>query len=162
MSIILFRIDDRLIHGQVVEGWLKEIGAEIIVVANDIVACDEMQKALMTLAIPSDVDVYIERIDTAIEQYKQGYFDKNKTLVLVSCPKDAFQLIEGGLKINSINIGGMHFSEGKKQILETISVSKDDVEYLRALSNKGLQLESRTLPEAERIDVAKELKKQGL
>ncbi|MFC1546777.1 PTS system mannose/fructose/N-acetylgalactosamine-transporter subunit IIB [bacterium] len=159
MSIVLFRIDDRLIHGQVVEGWLNQLQAQGVLVVNNIVAKDEMQKTLIAMAIPPSVEVFIETVEEALKRWKQGEFDNKRLLILVSCPKDAFLLIDNGINVPSVNVGGMHYSEGKMQIFEYISVSHEDVNYFYLLAYMGIKIEGRTLPDTEKLDITRELKK---
>ncbi len=162
MSVVLFRIDDRLLHGQVIEGWLKNINIDTIIVANDIVANDEMQKMLMSMAVPCKTTIYIDTVDSIIDQWKRHVFEHKKILMLVSNPKDAHSLIENGIHIDSLNVGGMHFVDGKKQILEAVSVDEADVHYFYALSYMGIKIEARTVPRAEKIDLIKELRKNNV
>lgn len=160
MSVIVLRIDDRLIHGQVVESWLNATRTEVVLVVNDIVAQDEMQKVLMAMAVPSEIDVYIESVEGALAKFKEGLFDKKRTFVLVATPKDAHTLMEHGITPPAINVGGMHYAEGKHQIFEYISVDDEDVHYFFALECKGIHIEGKTIPNAERFDLMKALHKE--
>ena len=157
MAITLLRIDDRLIHGQVVEGWLNKLDIKSIVVANDLVAEDVMQKALMEMAVPSQVEIFIDSIDNVLAEYKIGKFEPKKTFLLVSSPKDAFRLIDGGINILSVNVGGMHHSEGKVQILEFMSVDEEDCNYLTLITEKNIKIEGRPLPDFEKVDIVKNI-----
>jgi PTS system mannose-specific IIB component len=157
MAITLLRIDDRLIHGQVVEGWLNKLDIKTIVVANDLVAEDIMQKTLMQMAIPSNIDIVIESIDNVLSDYKLGKFEEYKTLLLVSCPQDAYRLINGGIKIESVNVGGMHLCEGKCQILEFLSVNEEDCKYFNLIAKENIKIEGRPLPDFDKIDIVKNI-----
>ena len=157
MAVVLFRIDDRLIHGQVVEGWLSKVDAQVLLVANDMVANDIMQKTLMQMAVPLNVEILINTVDDILSKYKSGNYDNKKVFILVSSPKDAFKLIDGGIKVPSINVGGIHYSEGKMQILEFLSVDDEDCKYFHLIDSKNVKIEGRPLPDFEKVDVLKEI-----
>src|SRR6476469_9865589 len=120
MPVVLLRIDGRLVHGQVVEGWLKSIRATSIVVASDHVAADETQMALYRLAVPQGTKLACLTLDETVAAWSS--WKKDRVLVLVSTPQDALALIQKGAKIESINVGGMHYREGRVQILKAVSV----------------------------------------
>jgi len=151
MPVVLVRIDGRLVHGQVVEGWLKAIRATAIVVASDQVAADETQKALYLLAVPQGIKLQCLSIREAAEAWSN--WKKDRVLVLVSTPQDALALVNKGATIESINVGGMHYREGRVQILKAVSVDDKDVAAFNELMNKGIFLEARPLPLDEPIEL---------
>src|SRR5258708_3480385 len=137
MSVVLVRIDDRLVHGQVVEGWLKSIHATAIVVASDQVASDEMQKAWYLLAVPQGIKLTCLSRRDAAEAWCGYPWKKDRVLVLVASPQDVVALIQYGAKIESVNVGGMHYREGRVQILKAVSVDDKDIAALKALTQDG-------------------------
>ncbi|MCX5781957.1 MAG: PTS sugar transporter subunit IIB [Elusimicrobia bacterium] len=153
MPIVLARIDDRLIHGQVVEGWLKKIRVTHILVVSDEAARDEMQKTLLGMAAPSNVKVSTLSVDDAVSEIKLNIFDKDFLLILFSNPADALKFLNLGVKLASINVGGMHFSSGKRQILKNLSVDNSDIDAFENISKLGVELEGRILPDDTKIDV---------
>ena len=155
MSVILIRIDDRLIHGQVVEGWVKRFRIDHIVVCNDDVAGDIMQKNLLRLAVPPHIKASILTLSECVEYFLEGMFEKGRVMLLISSPSVAFELMERGININEINVGVMHYMLGKKQILNSISVSDEDIRIFRELAKRGVKLEARTLPGDEKFDLLK-------
>ncbi len=157
MSIEVLRIDDRLIHGQVVEGWISKLDIAAIWVANERIAGDFLQKTLMEMAVPSRIELFVGDIPEVLQKYNSENVKNKKIMILVDSPKDAFLLIDGGLQIESINVGGMHFSDGKIQILEFMSIDVQDLEYFRAISNKNIKIEGRPLPDFEKIDIMKKI-----
>jgi len=157
MAIVLLRIDDRLIHGQVVEGWLNKLDIQQIIVANDIVSEDIMQKTLMQMAVPTQIEIFIESIESVLLKNKLGEFATKKTFLLVSSPKDAYRLISGGIKISSVNVGGMHHCEGKCQVLEFVSVDEEDCNYLNLIAKENIRIEGRPLPDFEKEDIVKNI-----
>jgi PTS system mannose-specific IIB component len=153
MPIVLVRIDDRLIHGQIVEGWLKIIKVNHIVVISDEVAKNKMQQILLGMAVPNNIKVSNFSIEDAARKIRENIFDKDRALLLLSCPQDVVRLIEQGVQISSINVGGMHFAAGKKQVLRNLSVNEDDIAAFRAIGGRNIELEGRVLPSDERINI---------
>lgn len=160
MSIMLTRIDDRLIHGQVVEGWVKAINVNHIVVISDEVANDKMQQALLGMAVPSTITVTVLSVDGAATALKGSQFGKDNLLLLLSNPADTLRLLQKGIALTSINLGGMHYAQGKTQLLRNLSVNEADLEALFAIGAKGIEVEGRILPRDERIDVIDILRKK--
>ena len=153
MALVLIRIDDRLIHGQVTVGWGRALQPDRILLVNDIVAMNPPQKNLYEAAVPPGIAVSILTIDEAAKAVKGGIFDQEETLLIVESPDDALALQERGVEIQSINIGGLHYTAGKKGLLPYVYVSEQDVVALRAIMAKGIELECRDVPSAKRVDL---------
>ncbi len=153
MAVILIRIDDRLIHGQVIQGWVKQQRIQKIFVCNDEVAADEMRRTLLEIAVPSDIKISILSINEVPQVIQEAEFTKERVLFLFTKPRDLVRLYDSGVRVKSVNIGAMHFSPGKKHILETISVDEDDVLAFKYLSSRGIELEVRTVPTDAKKDI---------
>lgn len=153
MSVALVRVDDRLVHGQVVEGWVKSLRINHVVVASDRVAADEMQMALYMLAVPQGIQLTCLPVTLAAQQWQKGLFEKDNVLILVSGPADVVALQNAGAPLKSVNVGGIHFREGRVQILKAISLDDADAAALQSLLAKGVALEARPLPLDEPIDL---------
>jgi PTS system mannose-specific IIB component len=151
MSIILARVDDRLIHGQVVQGWLNSIDVDTILVVSNTAAEDEMQKMLMMLAIPSNIHIDIKNLNNAVSSFAD--YSDSKLFIITASVCDIFRMIELGVAINSINIGGMHFSKGKRQLMYNVFVDNEDIEYLYKIYLRGIEVEGRVLPKDERENI---------
>src|SRR3989339_648619 len=160
MSIILVRIDDRLIHGQIVEGWLKPINANHILVISDDVARDRMQQILLGMAVPIGVKFTSLSVDEGAKKINDEFFAKDRVLLLVPGPEPLLRLLRQGVKFESVNVGGMHYGPGKKQILRTLCVDKDDIDTLMEIRSMGIELEGRVLPDDERMDITDVLKRE--
>jgi len=160
MGIVLVRIDDRLIHGQIVENWMKLLKINHLIVINDFVASDQMQKALFSMAIPDHTKISILTIAQAREAILNGQFREDRAMLLFISPQDVLNLINKGVKIKEVNIGGMHYSPGKKQILRAISVSKEDIQAFQELDRLGVRLEARMVPDDEKIDIMEIIKRE--
>ncbi|MDD5655733.1 MAG: PTS sugar transporter subunit IIB [Elusimicrobia bacterium] len=152
MEIALLRIDDRLIHGQVVIGWIPHLGVEAVVVASDAAAADETQSALMGMAMPEGVELLVRGVAQAAAALRRPD-DRRRVLVLVPGPLEARRLVESGVAVGSINVGGLHYTAGRVQLGKAIFLSAQDTEALRALSGRGIALEGRALPEDAAIDL---------
>ena len=159
MGVVLVRIDDRLIHGQVVAGWVKAIKANHIMVVNDKVAQDQMQRVLLSMAVPSHLQLSILSIEEAATVLKRGISEDNRVIILLNSPQDALSLVEKNVPIKSINVGGIHYCEGKKQILKAVCVDMEDIEALYQLERKEIELEGRIVPTDERINIMESVRK---
>ena len=159
--IKVVRIDDRLIHGQIVQGWLKTIQVNKILVITDEVANDEMKQILMSMAVPSSVKLVIKNIKEASDDLANGVFDRDNLMILFSNPQDVVKVIDNGINFQSVNIGGMHYSHGKKQLLSNLSVDKNDVEAFVKLLSLGIELEARALPQDDRYNVIFDIQKEA-
>jgi len=160
MGIVLVRIDDRLIHGQIVENWMKFLKINHLIVVNDFVASDQMQKALFSMAVSDHTKISILTIAQAREAILNGQFKEDRAMLLFASPQDVLNLINKGVKIKEVNIGGMHYSPEKKQILRAISVSKEDIQAFQELDRLGVRLEARMVPDDEKIDIMEIIKRE--
>lgn len=144
--LALVRIDDRLIHGQVVEGWIPHLRAQLVLVASDAAAADELQVSLMRLALPESVD--LEALPVRRAALHPGFtpgFTK-RVLVLAPGPLEVLGLLEGGAAISTVNVGGLHHTAGKVQLGKAIFLSEADKDALRQINRRGVRLEGRALP----------------
>jgi mannose/fructose/sorbose-specific phosphotransferase system IIB component len=160
MGMVLVRIDDRLIHGQVVENWMKFLKINRVVIVNDFVASDRMQKTLFSMAVPDHAKISILTIAQAKEAILNGQFEGDRAMLLLVSPQDVLNLINKGVRIKEVNVGGMHYSPEKKQILKAISVSKEDIQAFQELDKLGVHLEARMVPDDEKIDIMEIIKRE--
>lgn len=134
-NIVLSRIDERLVHGQVGVQWVGFADANIIVVVNDEVAEDTIQQNLMEMVLADGIAIRFWTVKKTIDTIHKAA-ERQRILMVCRTPKDFRQLVEGGVPISNINVGNMHYVEGKKQIAKTVSVGTEDVaefEKLKAL-----------------------------
>lgn len=162
MSIELVRIDDRLIHGQVVVGWVKALKANHIMVVNDKVAQDQMQQVLLSMAVPRNLKLSILSVEESAQFLKEKIGINDRLIVLLNSPSDALSLVHKGVAIKTINVGGIHFCEGKKQILKAVCVDMVDIEAFYQLDRLGIELEGRIVPTDERIDIMDFVRKTAM
>lgn len=156
MPIVLARIDDRLIHGQITVSWSKVSNPDIIAVVDDKVASDEIQRSTLELATPIGIELIVLGVSEGIKELApKSARAKKKVFLIAPTPEDILRLIEGGVEVKSINVGQMGFKQGKKQISKTISVEKRDIEAFRKLRSMGIGLEQRQLPGEKKVDLEK-------
>ena len=156
MDIQLIRIDDRLIHGQVVVGWVKALGIERLVVVNDTIARNSMQKTLMEMAVPSGLKVSFYTVEEAAQNCRSTETHE-KGLLLFSSPVDVLEFVKRGGAVSSINVGGMHFCEGKQQVSKTVCVNDAEIAAFGELKKKGIEMEVRAVPGDMKESLAKYL-----
>lgn len=144
--ISLFRIDDRLIHGQVVLGWGSVLKPDRIVVADDEVASNEWEKQLYVSAAPAEVKVSILSLVEAAQQLKSGIFDSERIILLVRHPSSVIALMDLGLAVSEVNVGGLHFREGRERLLENVYLDAEERNMMRELVKRGVALDGRALP----------------
>ncbi|MCM0647614.1 mannose/fructose/sorbose PTS transporter subunit IIB [Clostridium swellfunianum] len=146
MKIVLARIDDRLIHGQVATVWSKETKCNRIIVCNDNAANDSLRKILLVQVAPPGIKVSVVEIEKAIRAYKNPMYENDRVLFLFTNPTDVVKMVEGGVDIKSVNIGGMSFKEGKTMLTNFISVDDEDIKMFLKLKELDVELEVRKVP----------------
>lgn len=144
-NILLTRIDNRLLHGQVATQWNSTLGANLILVANDDVSQNKMRQKLMDMAAPNGVATRYFSLEQTMNVIHKAA-DRQKIFIICENPQDVLTLVEGGVPIDKLNIGNMHMSEGKKQVATSVAVDDKDVEAFKKLQEKGVKLEIRRVP----------------
>lgn len=162
MNIVLVRIDDRLLHAQVAVGWIGALSPDVIVVADDAVASTPEQAQLLSMGLPADVELVVAKVSETAGILRARALDKKKCILLVRDPLGALQIMETGLSVDSINVGGMHFSAGKTKLLPYLFVDRRDVEILRQIVARNVKLSARDVPGNPCYDVVKLLRKAKL
>ena len=150
MVVSHMRIDDRLIHGQIVTAWISDSKAGEILVADDMAAKDPTQQMLLKLAVPAKIKLTIVSIETAAEDQSN-----TKVLLIVRNPKTALDLFERGFYIESVNVGNIsnaHSMVGRKRLLPYIYVEPEDIANLTAIAEKNIRLDVRAVPNDKSID----------
>ena len=143
MGLSLVRVDDRLIHGQVVAIWLKALGARRILIVDDTTARDEFLREVITLAAPPGVPVEVHELEGGTERVRQASADAEPAFVLLRSPITALRLREAGIEFPLLNVGGMGAGPGRKPLYRNISASPDELEAMRQLERMGTQVELR-------------------
>lgn len=137
-NIVLSRIDERLIHGQVGVQWVGFAGANLVLVANDEVAEDTIQQNLMEMVLAEGIAVRFWTLQKVIDNIHRAA-DRQKILVVCKNPSDFLTLVQGGVPVTRINVGNMHYANGKQQIAKTVSVDAKDIDAFRGLKEAGVE-----------------------
>ena len=153
MPVILTRIDDRLIHGQVTEGWGKIFKPDLVVVVSDGVASSEWEKELCLAALPAHMEGTVVSVDDAPQIINQLVSDQRPSYILFESPRDVYMALKKGSQISALNVGGMHSVKEKHEILDYIFVNEEDIKYLKSFRDAGITLDFRDLPDHDNIDV---------
>ncbi|WP_342324972.1 PTS mannose transporter subunit IIAB [Kosakonia sp. BYX6] len=162
MVIGLARIDDRLIHGQVATRWTKETNVTRIIVVSDEVAADTVRKTLLTQVAPPGVTAHVVDVDKMIRVYNNPKYARERVMLLFTNPTDVERIVEGGVNITSVNIGGMAYRQGKTQVNNAVSVDEKDIEAFKKLNDRGIELEVRKVsndPKLKMMDLISKVAK---
>lgn len=153
MTVALVRIDDRLIHGQVVEGWIPYLGAEEVLVVSNAAVADDTQAALMRLALPESVGLEVLSVEQAARHSGLAVGYPRRVLVLSPGPGEVLGLLERGVSIARVNVGGLHYTAGRVHLGKAVFLSEEDRRALREISRRGAKLEGRALPSDREMDL---------
>ena len=154
LKVVLTRIDDRLIHGQVITAWSKITSATRIIVVDDGVSKDPFMTKVLKIAAPSTVKVEVYSIEEAVAVLN-GEETGEKVIVLVKNPATVLDLVKKGVGIKELNVGGMGASKGRKSFYKNISVSQEEKDIFKELTNSGIDISIQIVPDAKKIDVAR-------
>ena len=139
-NILLTRIDNRLVHGQVGVTWTTSLGANLIVVVDDEVAVESLQQELMAIvAESSGAGIRFFTIEKTINVIHKAAATQ-KIFIVCKTPEIARQLVDGGVPIKVLNVGNMHFTQGKRQLSKKVYVDDKDLENLRYIQSKGVNV----------------------
>ena len=161
MKIGLARIDDRLIHGQVATRWTKETNVSRIIVVSDEVAADHVRSTLLKQVAPPGVTAHVVDVEKMIRVYNNPAYGRDRVMLLFTNPTDVVRLVENGVNITSVNIGGMAFRQGKTQITNAVSVDEKDIEAFKKLDARGIELEVRKVSSDSRLKMMELINKMN-
>jgi PTS system mannose-specific IIB component len=143
MTLKLVRVDDRLIHGQVVAVWLRAVGAHRIVIVDDRTARDEFLRDLVVLAAPQGVEVEVFGVDEGTSRVTDLASSKDDVFVLMRSPVTALQLRKAGVPFDVLNVGGIGAGPGRRTLYKNISANEDELAAMRELEKLGTRVEMR-------------------
>ncbi len=153
-NIVLTRIDNRLIHGQVATQWTSTVGANLLLVANDAVSKDAMRQGLMKMACPAQAQTRFFSLEKTCAIIGKASPSQH-IAIICETPQDVLKLVEGGVPIKSVNIGNMHMAEGKRQVATSVAVDDADVAAFRRLQELGVELYIQRTPSIAKEDINK-------
>lgn len=146
MSIQLVRIDDRLIHGQVVTGWVNEYAIEQIIIVNDKLVNDSVQKSVLLMTAPANVKVHVFGINQFNDIVKKNPIKKN-TMLLFSNPIDVQEVHKNGIALKAVNVGGIRYNEERNNRLsKSVSVTDKEKAALDAMIADNVEVFIQMVP----------------
>ncbi|HEX7049566.1 MAG TPA: PTS sugar transporter subunit IIB [Longimicrobiales bacterium] len=162
MGIVLYRVDERLIHGQVVVGWGGPLRPDRFIVVDDELADSPWEQDLYTLGLPPGVTASFHGVDEARRLLRAWQDDPARAILLTRDLATMRRLVTGGaLRGTTINIGGIHHAPGRRAILPYVYLNADEEREVTALADEGLDVVARDLPGARRVGLAELLRREG-
>lgn len=152
MPINLARIDDRLIHGQVITTWVKNHDIEQILIVNDKVANDTVQQSVISMSAPPELKVQIFGVQKFIDILKKTEI-KRRTMLLFTNSVDVNALVENGLDIKKLNVGGMRMHEGRKSLSRAVAVTPEEEQAFKSLIANNIAVEIQMVPKDTIIEL---------
>lgn len=147
MAIRLFRVDERLLHGQVTVGWGERLGLDYYVVVDRSLAESGWEQELYASAVPDGIDLRFVAPDAPPGELRAALDHPGEGAVLTRGTSAMRRLGEAGLlEGETVNLGALHASDGRQQITHYLYLSADELEDLRALERMGAEVQARDLP----------------
>lgn len=151
MSLVLHRIDDRLIHGQVVVGWGQPLDVAFIVLVDDAVAASEWEQELYRMGVPPEMEVYFHDVHGAAEALPRYQEDRRVGVLLTGDVGTMLRLIEAAGTIRTVNVGGIHHRAGRVQKLRYVFLAPEEEQGLRDIADRGVQVTAQDVPGARPV-----------
>jgi len=145
LPIVLARVDNRLVHGQVLSAWVPALDVNVLVVIDDEAARNTLVRSAMEIAIPPDVQFEVAPVQQAGEAMLRVGAGK-RAMVLLRDVAEVGRALDAGLKITRLNLGNVHFSHGRVPVSQAVYLSADEVAELHRLEARGVTVELKTLP----------------
>ena len=157
MGIHLYRIDDRLIHGQVVVGWGQPLNARFLVLVDDLVAGSDWEKELYRMAVPPEMEIHFADVETAIRDHSRYAADPQPGILITGDITSMQRLVKGVKAIGSVNLGGIHHRAGRTAKLRYIFLTPDEERQLREIEAAGVEVTAQDVPSARAVPLAEVL-----
>lgn len=154
MGILLYRIDDRLIHGQVVVGWGQPLDIGFLVLVDDLVASSDWEKELYRMAVPPEMEICFADVGTAIRDHARYATDPRPGILIAGDISVMHQLVSGVKAIGSVNLGGIHHRAGRQEKLRYIFLTPQEERELLALESSGVEVTAQDVPGARAVPLA--------
>jgi len=154
MAIVLFRVDERLIHGQVVIGWGHELRPDRYVLVDDELAQSEWEQELYRLGV-LDAEVLFVDVQVGRGRLQEWRDDASRTIVLTRDVATMRRLAEdGALRGERVNLGGIHHGPRRAEVLRYLHLTEEDRRDLQAMADEGVDISARDLPDAPRVSIS--------
>ncbi|MBI4386804.1 MAG: PTS sugar transporter subunit IIB [Elusimicrobia bacterium] len=154
MPVVLVRIDDRLVHGQVVESWIPFVEAEWVLVVSDAVASDPTQRILMRLALPENVGLEVLSVEQAGPRVTELDRAPERVLILAPSPREVLALLRAGAGFQAVNVGGVYYSVGQVHLGKLVYLAAEDQAALQGIADLGITIEGQRVPSEKKINLA--------
>jgi mannose/fructose/N-acetylgalactosamine-specific phosphotransferase system component IIB len=151
VTLALARVDERLVHGQVVVGWIPVLGADRILIADDALVADAWERDLVVSAAPAGVEVEVLSLDAAAARLASTI--PETAILLVRSIGALAGLVRRGVLLPGVNLGGLHFREGARRYLDYLYLTPGDIEALKELAGRGITLTARELPGSPGVEL---------
>jgi len=151
MPVDLYRIDDRLIHGQVVVGWGQPLDIGLIILVDDEIACSDWEKDLYRMGVPPEMEVRFADVPTAVHDHTTYAGDPRRSIVLTGNVATMHALLRGVESIRAINVGGLHHRPGRIQKLRYVFLSPEEERELREIIAGGVKVTAQDVPAARAV-----------
>ncbi len=161
MDCVLVRVDNRLVHGQIIEAWIPFLKATRIIVVDDEVASDFFRETVIKMAVPSDVEVRIHSIEDFVKSNAVQENDSNdrvRSIVLFSNVWDAVRAYALGFSFDKLNIGNIYNDECRQKLSACVLLSDQDIASIQSLLQRGVRVEMRRIPRERPLNIAEALK----
>lgn len=161
MGLELYRIDDRLIHGQVVVGWGQPLDVQFIVLVDDEVAASDWEQELYRMGVPAEMTVHFESVEGAVERLATYQGDPRVGILLTGDIDTMARLVRESGRIPSVNLGGIHHRPGRTQRLRYLFLSPGEEAALQALAASGTEISAQDVPAARPLPLHEVLAGEG-
>lgn len=151
MALVNFRIDDRLIHGQVVIGWGKPLGIEFIVLVDAEVRESEWEQDLYRMAVPETIEVVFADVEEACAAVPQWQADRRRGLLITGSVETMAALADAEDKIASVTLGGIHHRPGRRQRLPYVYLNDEEYRTLTQLEAQGTRVTAQDVPTGRQV-----------
>ncbi|MCL2619030.1 MAG: PTS sugar transporter subunit IIB [Defluviitaleaceae bacterium] len=151
------RIDDRLIHGQIITAWISDAQCDTIIVADDKSAADSLSQTLFRMAVPNNISLEIATQQQAAELIK----DEEKTgsaLLIVRGVRELRELLEHGVSVTSVNVGNISQHPTRKKFSKSIWLDESEITLLQELGSRGIEMEVRVVPGDKKVNILEMIK----
>ncbi|WP_367377782.1 PTS sugar transporter subunit IIB [Enterococcus gilvus] len=152
-NIVFARVDDRLIHGEVVTAWTPTYSINHIVIIDDIVASDPFQKRVLKALAPTKVRVDAFTTEEGVAELNKPFNEKERILLLTKTPITYAKLVEAGIELPQVNLGGMGIRDEREPFIKNVACDKAEVEAIRQMVDKGVHVFYQLVPEQRLIEI---------
>lgn len=146
MTVAHVRMDNRLIHGQILVSWNSHLKIDHLIVTNDIVANDPLQTTLLKAVTPIGANVSVLTIDDCVKYCKSPETEKENIFIIAKFPEDGWELVNRGLDMPVLNLGNQAFVRGAKKLSNSVFLTESGVQALKKIHEKGIKITCRMMP----------------